>query len=458
MTFIFAAPPSRAVNTAEGIPRFIEVDYIELGKISAISKFRSGIGHDYSDEFESCRTMKHYYKPTAAVDWSQVKIFSPVGGTVVNVYPEWAGTKLGITPTGYPDYTVEIFHVDLMSPLNVGDSVAAAQQLGTHIGSQTMSDIAIRFNDAGGWRLISYFDAMSDRLFSSYQARGIRSRTDMIISREERDADPLECDGETYLTPPDPDDWVALAYNSVDDGDYDGDGTSEIAIFRTDSSLWGIRGITRIYFGNASDIPVSGDYDGDGTTDIAIFRGGGGLWAIRGVSRVYFGSATDLPVPGDYDGDGCCDATIFRENSGLWAVRGVSRVYFGQSGDRPVPGYYKGGAGKDIGLFRGSSGLWAIRNFTRVYFGNAADMVVPGDFSGAGTWKPAIFRLPAGLWAIRGLTRVYFGGSADEAVPADYDGGSGDDIGIFRGTSGLWAVRNITRAYYGSSGDIPVTR
>ena len=48
---------------AKGIPQFAGVDYIELAKISRISKFRSGIGHDYSDDFEQCRSMKHYYMP-----------------------------------------------------------------------------------------------------------------------------------------------------------------------------------------------------------------------------------------------------------------------------------------------------------------------------------------------------------------------------------------------------------
>lgn len=45
---------------SNGIPRFVQTDYIELAKIDRISRFRSGEGHDYSDNFESCRSMKHY--------------------------------------------------------------------------------------------------------------------------------------------------------------------------------------------------------------------------------------------------------------------------------------------------------------------------------------------------------------------------------------------------------------
>ena len=240
--------------------------------------------------------------------------------------------------------------------------------------------------------------------------------------------------------------------------DYNGDGTSDIAIFRGTSGLWSVRGVTRVYFGSATDLPKPGDYDGDGTTDLGIFRGSSGLWAIRGVTRIYFGSLSDAAIPGDYDGDGCCDIGLFRESSGLWAIRNLTRAYFGTSGDIPVPGYYDGVAGKEIGLFRGTSGLWAIRNLTRVYFGSASDAVVPGDYSGDGIWECGIFRPSSGLWAIKELTRVYFGGLTDQTVPADYDGDSSDNIGIFRETSGLWGVRGITRAYYGASGDVPVTR
>ena len=240
--------------------------------------------------------------------------------------------------------------------------------------------------------------------------------------------------------------------------DYNGDGTSDIAIFRGSSGLWAIRGITRVYFGSFSDLPVPGDYSGNGTTDIGIFRNSSGLWAIRGVMRLYFGSSSDAAVPGDYNGDGSCDAAIFRNTSGLWAIRGVTRVYFGGWGDIPVPGYYDGSGTKDIALFRRSSGLWAIQGITRTYFGGFTDETVPGDYDGDGTWTPGIFRPSSGLWAIRGVTRAYFGSSFDQPLPADYTGNSRDVIGIFRDSTGLWAVAGTTRVYYGTNGDVPVTR
>ena len=240
--------------------------------------------------------------------------------------------------------------------------------------------------------------------------------------------------------------------------DYDGDGTSDIGIFRPAAGLWAIRGVTRVYFGGSTDDTVPGDYDGDGTTDIGIFRPDSGLWALRGVSRVYFGGVSDLPQQGDYDGDGTADTGIFREASGLWAIRGITRVYFGGSSDSPVPGYYNGDSTKDIGIFRSSSGLWAIKSISRIYFGSSGDQIVPGDYDGDGAWDYGVFRSSSGLWAIRGVTRSYFGSSLDKPVPGDYPGEGRDKIGIFRDTSGLWAIRGISRVYFGSSGDIPVTR
>ncbi|MFH1038025.1 MAG: GDSL-type esterase/lipase family protein, partial [PVC group bacterium] len=56
----------------------------------------------------------------------------------------------------------------------------------------------------------------------------------------------------------------------LDSGDYDGDSTSDIAVFRKSSGLWAVKGVTRVYFGTGSDTPASGDFDGDGRTDLAL--------------------------------------------------------------------------------------------------------------------------------------------------------------------------------------------
>ena len=123
--------------------KFISINYIGLEKIERISKFRSGIGHDYHDDVESCRSMKHYFQPKSTVDWSSITIVCPVSGTVVRIFDEWAGTQVQIQPAIQSSYTIIIFHIALLHPLNIGDTVTAGQLLGTHIGPQTMSDIAV---------------------------------------------------------------------------------------------------------------------------------------------------------------------------------------------------------------------------------------------------------------------------------------------------------------------------
>jgi hypothetical protein len=244
----------------------------------------------------------------------------------------------------------------------------------------------------------------------------------------------------------------------IDSGDYNGDSTSDIAVFRASSGLWAIRGITRAYFGASSDVPAPGDYDGDGSTDIALFRASSGLWAARGITRAYFGASGDTAVPGDYEGSGTCGSAIFRPASGLWAVRSLTRVYFGASSDRPVPVYASGRSmGKDIAIFRPSSGLWAVRGLSRTYFGASSDIPVAGNYTATpGNLDIGIFRASSGLWAIKGISRVYFGGSDDKPVPGNYNGFIPDNIGIFRASSGLWAIKGQTRVYFGSSGDIPI--
>jgi hypothetical protein len=80
-------------------------------------------------------------------------------------------------------------------------------------------------------------------------------------------------------------------------------------------------------WGLGSDIPVSGDFDGDGQTDIAVFRPDDGSWHILTSSSGFsshfnyqFGVSTDTPVPGDYDADGRTDIAVFRSSTGVWYI------------------------------------------------------------------------------------------------------------------------------------------
>lgn len=240
-------------------------------------------------------------------------------------------------------------------------------------------------------------------------------------------------------------------------GDYNGDGTSEIAVFRPATGLWAARGVTRAYFGRFGDLPVPGDYRGDGTTIPAVFRPETGLWAVRGLSRLYFGGEGDRPVPGVYGPGEAWIPGVFRPSSGLWAVRGLTRAYFGQTGDLPVPGDYGGTGRRHPGIFRPDSGLWAIRGLTRFFYASGSGTPVPADYGGTGTDRAAVFE-GAGRWRIRGQTVFFWGSGGDLPVPSNYLGDGTDRPAIFRPENGRWAVRELTRVYFGRPGDLPASR
>ncbi len=195
----------------DGIPKFVYNNYIELSKIYRISKYRSGIGHDYSDAFEHCRSMKHYFEPLSSIDWSTVKIYSPVSGVITRAEQEWAGIKLEIASDDYLAFRFSIFHINTLKPYAIGDKVTAGELLGTHIGSQTMSDISVIVNDpTRQGRMVSFFDVITDAVFNEYRNRGAANRHDFIISKVARDADPLSCNGDTFASPGNIENWFVL--------------------------------------------------------------------------------------------------------------------------------------------------------------------------------------------------------------------------------------------------------
>ncbi len=96
-------------------------------------------------------------------------------------------------------------------------------------------------------------------------------------------------------------------------------------------------------------MPAQGDFDGDGRSDQAVYRGQTGYWYIlrssnNGFQAVQFGVTGDLPVVGDYDGDGRDDIAVFRPSSGNWYIlrssnNGFQSAQFGENGDLPIPAY-----------------------------------------------------------------------------------------------------------------------
>lgn len=198
------------------LPKFVHHNFIELDKISKISKFRSATGHDFSNginETGSCRSMKHYFEPigiddafwqkmkkgkVSKSDFPTVKYFAPVPGIIVDMRP--ATNMFGdqenqfiLQSTEYPNINFLFFHVITDENLQLGSKVEAGDFLGT-ISPGNSGEIGVSVNLHSNEQLVSFFELIDNSVFSKYQARGVKSRQDFIISKEERDKKPLKCD------------------------------------------------------------------------------------------------------------------------------------------------------------------------------------------------------------------------------------------------------------------------
>lgn len=126
--------------------------------------------------------------------------------------------------------------------------------------------------------------------------------------------------------------------------------------------------------GLAGDVPVTGDWNGDGRTEVGVYRSINGTFLLDLDGDSQFTSADkvvdlgigrqtgDVPVIGDWNGDGLSKTGIFRQGF-LWILdtngdgvftSGSDRAsaFGGIAGDVPVTGDWFGDGKTNIGLFR----------------------------------------------------------------------------------------------------------
>lgn len=264
--------------------------------------------------------------------------------------------------------------------------------------------------------------------------------------------------------------------------DFDGDGRTDLSVFRPSEGNWYLFGSTAgfsvINWGLSGDSLVPGDYDGDGTTDTAIFRptdtpGVGDFYILNSngftFSGAEWGSTGDLPVVGDYDGDGKADIAIFRPSDNTWYILnsggGTTFTAFGQSGDVPLVADWDGDGKADLTVKRGITWISSLSGggSVNVDFGEATDLPVQADYDGDDKDDIAVFRPSSGTWfallSSNGSTAtIPFGAMGDVPVPGDYDGDGTDDQAIYR--NGEWWVNASTAGVsvnnFGLGTDLPI--
>lgn len=272
--------------------------------------------------------------------------------------------------------------------------------------------------------------------------------------------------------------------------DYDGDGLSDLTVFRPSTGQWFVRqssgqGTLARNWGAPGDLPAPGDYDGDGVSDIGVFRQSNGTWYVLRSSGqfqsslgIIWGGPGDLAAPGDYDGDGRTDPAVFRPSMGTWFVLFSSTQYttslsgrWGGPGDIPVPGDYDGDGRTDLAIYRPATGDWFIlqsatgrQSYIARTWGSPGDIPWPGDTDGDSFADMRVYRPSTGRWYVLGSmsgfassqSAPWGGDPSDLPAAADFGGDGLQDLTVFR--NGVWFVRGVFTAFWGNPGDIPVAR
>jgi hypothetical protein len=213
-------------------PPGLVANFVDLNKVSRVSKFRSCTGHSTvpQDGREMKRNMKHYitlypeYKKE-----NSVEIFSPYDGYVALIMNEeiWVAPQrksiLNILPIN--QWMFSVIHVKPKEGLGIGSKVKAGELIGYGTFLQypefdpsfdaVYGTMGIPPKRIDNWnspygKLDSIFNHMSTEVLAEYEQKGL-TRESTILSKEERDNNPCTYrDAGPYFENSGSNDWVEL--------------------------------------------------------------------------------------------------------------------------------------------------------------------------------------------------------------------------------------------------------
>lgn len=299
--------------------------------------------------------------------------------------------------------------------------------------------------------------------------------------------------------------------------DFDGDGRTDLALYRegsrdvgtapqqsywfflnTQTGHWGA-----VPWGRTLDIPAPADYDNDGKTDVGIFRwwnfetGDTNEYWLGKSSGGYHVLAYEWE-PGynkfsrNYVGDGRAEiGQLYKINISQDTTQPcfISVYFIGDDqnntvrktvGDTcnviptPVPGDYNNDGRSEIAVFNDRTFKVWLPPYSPAYTAPNitqsldVDLPAPGDYDGDGKTDFAGTKAVAGrlIWRIKysvsgNEAETDFGYATDKPVPGDYDGDGKTDIAVWRASDGGWwimysASGTVGSFYFGLPTDTPL--
>ncbi len=414
-----------ASNNNSGGNDYLIADAVAIRPAEARTYIMDNNSADYATDFPHANGegflagIHHTAGGAASADMESTWSFTDLADGMYKVYATWSthANRTQAAPFSVSDGNGQ-----------VGNTVPVNQEGNPYGNTRDLNDV-----DTANWRNLGSYTVSDGTLTVKLNGVDNASGTDYVIADAIR-IEPIaptelrawigvfhagsSTSGDPWSFTNPPTNTVANATNpgwgegSLGDqpvaGDWDGDGTDGIAVFRStggnnwyfsndratpvtdfSSGPWGA--------GSLGDIAVAGDWDGDGIDGVGVFRSSddGVNWFLSddaaSLDSDYSfhygaGSLGDLPVAGDWDGDGLDTVGVFRTTNNMWYLSNIlsdSQIafefVFGQTGDIPVAEDWDGDGMDDVGLFRPSTGEW----FFDTNFDGVADFHNPSYGSGA---------------------------------------------------------------------------